>query len=450
MSPNTATRARPGVAVPLFDVQFSRWIRRGAWLVLLLFVVVPAVALFAPWNQNVPGAGHVAAFTPLDRPQRVQAPVKGRVHAVHVIEGQLVAKDELLLQIVDIDPDKISRLQQKVDSTRGEQQVTAAQAETLRSQIGILESARDFAVTGAQARVDLAREKLRAAEQKLVGLRASLAYSEQEVTRLTPLVPEFVEELKLLKAKAEREKAEADVNAGLAEVEVERAAQQNAAAELRRVQEDANARVVDARARQQTADAKLQDLQAKLADLEGDLRAQRAQDVRAPRAGRVFRLAVNTDGSIVKEGDELLQIVPVAARTAVELWVRGVDAPLIEPGRKVRLQFEGWPAIQFVGWPAVAVGTFGGEVALIDSTDSGQGRFRLLIVPDPADKPWPSDRWLRQGVRAKGWVLLNEVPLWYELWRQLNGFPPVIALSEPGNPTPGNPSPGDDGKGGKK
>lgn len=448
MSP--ATLDRPGAAVPLFDVQFSRWIRRAAWLVLVLFVVVPTLALFAPWNQNVPGAGHVAAFTPLDRPQSVQAPVKGRVRAVHVIEGQLVAKDEPLLELVDIDPDKLARLQQKLDATRGELQVTVAQAETLGSQIGILESARDFAVTGAQARVDLAREKLRSAEQKLIGLRAAQAYSEQEVKRLTPLVPEFVEELKLLKAKAELEKAVAEVNAGLAEVEVERAAQQSATAELRRVQEDANSRVVDARARQQTADAKRQDLQAKLADLEGDLRAQRAQDVRAPRAGRVFRLSVNTDGSIVKEGDELLQIVPVAARTAVELWVRGVDAPLIEPGRKVRLQFEGWPAIQFVGWPAVAVGTFGGEVALVDATDSGQGRFRLLIVPDANDKPWPSDRWLRQGVRAKGWILLNEVPLWYELWRQLNGFPPVIALSEPGGPTPGTGGGKDGGKEGKK
>jgi adhesin transport system membrane fusion protein len=429
---NAQQDPRVGTTVPLFDVPFSRWVRRGAIAVWLLFVIGPAIALFAPWQQNVPGAGQVAAFAPLDRPQPVQAPVKGRVRTVHVTEGQVIEKGELLLEIIDIDPEKLARLQQKLDATRAELVVTQAQAETLQSQIAILESARDFAITGAQARVDVAREKLRSAEQKLLGLRASFAYSEQEVQRLTPLVPEFVEELKLLKAKAELQKAEADVNAGTAEVEGERAAQQSAAAELRRIQEDANARVVDARARQQTAGAKVQDLQGKLADLEGDLRAQRAQDVRAPRAGRVFRLTVNTDGSIVKEGDELLQVVPTTTRPAVELWVRGVDAPLIEPGRKVRLQFEGWPAIQFVGWPSVAVGTFGGQVALVDATDSGQGRFRLMVVPDPDDTDWPSDRWLRQGVRTKGWVLLNEVPLWYELWRQLNGFPPVVALAEPG------------------
>jgi hypothetical protein len=28
------------------------------------------------------------------------------------------------------------------------------------------------------------------------------------------------------------------------------------------------------------------------------------------------------------------------------------------------------------------------------------------------------------GSGARGVALLNSVPVWYELWRQLNGFPP--------------------------
>jgi hypothetical protein len=100
----------------------------------------------------------------------------------------------------------------------------------------------------------------------------------------------------------------------------------------------------------------------------------------------------------------------------------------------VRLQFEGWPAVQFVGWPSVARGTFGGEVVLIDPTDDGTGRFRVLVAPRPdvvndgtEVVEWPGPRWLRQGVQVNGWVLLNRVPLWYEIWRQLNGFPPALA-----------------------
>jgi membrane fusion protein, adhesin transport system len=99
-------------------------------------------------------------------------------------------------------------------------------------------------------------------------------------------------------------------------------------------------------------------------------------------------------------------------------------------GRNVRLQFEGWPAVQFAGWPSVAVGTFSGEVVNVDSTDDGKGKFRILVVPE-AGNEWPSDHYLRQGVRANGWVLLNRVSLGYELWRQLNGFPPVVSTEEP-------------------
>ena len=99
---------------------------------------------------------------------------------------------------------------------------------------------------------------------------------------------------------------------------------------------------------------------------------------------------------------------------------------LVEAGRHVRLQFEGWPAVQFVGWPSVAVGTFGGTVAFVDAQGDSQGRFRMVVVPDESSEPWPEARYLRQGVRANGWVLLDQVRMGYEIWRQLNGFPPSV------------------------
>jgi hypothetical protein len=114
--------------------------------------------------------------------------------------------------------------------------------------------------------------------------------------------------------------------------------------------------------------------------------------------------------------------------------VSGNDMPLIQEGDKVRLQFEGWPAVQFVGWPSVAVGTFGGKVSRIFPSDDGKGNFLVLVTPDnhfAREDGWPDSRYLRQGVRANGWVLLNEVRLGYELWRQLNGFPPVVSDQEP-------------------
>jgi hypothetical protein len=112
----------------------------------------------------------------------------------------------------------------------------------------------------------------------------------------------------------------------------------------------------------------------------------------------------------------------------VEIWIDGNDAAIVSEGRRVRLQFEGWPAVQFTGWPSVAVGTFGGVVSFID-------HFRLVVVPDPEDEPWPSARFLRQGVRANGWVLLERVKLGFELWRRFNGFPPMLE-SAPGGADP--------------
>ena len=145
-----------------------------------------------------------------------------------------------------------------------------------------------------------------------------------------------------------------------------------------------------------------------------------------------MRLLAQPGSELLKSGAPVALFVPDAYSPTVELWLNGVDMPLVKPGDPVRLQFNGWPAIQFVGWPSVAVGTFGGIVQLVDATETNGGKFRILVVPDPKDDPWPSAQYLRQGVQAKGWVLLNQVKLGWELWRRFNGFPPVISTEEPG------------------
>ena len=167
-----------------------------------------------------------------------------------------------------------------------------------------------------------------------------------------------------------------------------------------------------------------------MARLQTRIAQQSTQLITAPRAGTVFRVYAAPGAELVKAGDPLVSLIPETESRAVELWVGGNDVPLIEPGRAVRLQFEGWPAAQFSGWPSVAVGTFGGRVALVDPTDDGKGYFRILVLPDVADEPWPETRYLRQGVRANGFVLLDRVSIAYELWRQANGFPPTVAMEE--------------------
>lgn len=181
----------------------------------------------------------------------------------------------------------------------------------------------------------------------------------------------------------------------------------------------------------ENAKIKLEDLRSKLAaaraelnQVEINLSRQSTQMVRAPRDGTILSVSSGDIATYIRQGDRVATFVPQDVERAVQLFIDGRDAGLVEEGRKVRLQFEGWPAVQFSGWPSVAVGTFGGQVAVVDRGATSAGRFRVVVIPDPNEPPWPEERFVRLGTQAQGWILLDEVRLGFELWRQMNNFPP--------------------------
>ncbi len=186
----------------------------------------------------------------------------------------------------------------------------------------------------------------------------------------------------------------------------------------RREYEQAQIRVEDLRSRAAEAAAELNRIDVNLS-------RQSVQIVRAPRDGVILRVNAGATATFVSAGAVVASFVPDNVVRAVELFIDGRDVALMRVGAKVRLQFEGWPAVQFSGWPSIAVGTFGGEVAAIDPSADASGRFRVLVTEDLADPhPWPDDRYVRFGATARGWVLLETVAVGYEIWRQLNNFPP--------------------------
>lgn len=181
----------------------------------------------------------------------------------------------------------------------------------------------------------------------------------------------------------------------------------------------------DSRIKYKTLLSKQSQAKAKLQQIEVKLSRQDTQVIVAPRDGTILSLISGASGTTVKQGDKLLSFAPSDVILAVELFVDSLNMPLLREGRKVRLQFEGWPVIQFSGWPTSAVGTFGGVVQSINPSVGANGKFRVIVVPDPEDThPWPEERFLRLGTKVKGWVLLETVSVGYELWRQLNNFPP--------------------------
>ncbi len=164
---------------------------------------------------------------------------------------------------------------------------------------------------------------------------------------------------------------------------------------------------------------------AELVRIETRLARQSTQFVKAPRRGIILRRVAGESSVLIKAGQPLATLVPDTDSRAIEMWIEGNDVALIHEGQKVRIQFEGWPVFQLSGWPSASIGTFAGTVALIDAADNGEGRFRILINPDPTSAPWPSWQYLRQGIRAQGWILMGRVKLGYELWRRFNRFPPL-------------------------
>jgi hypothetical protein len=142
----------------------------------------------------------------------------------------------------------------------------------------------------------------------------------------------------------------------------------------------------------------------------------------APQNGQIVQAKKAGIGEILKESEMLVNIVPDNIQYAVELFVRPVDLPLVQKGQRVMFLFDGFPAIVFSGWPQASSGTFRGRVVAVEKNVSSNGKFRVLVAEDPTQKPWPPE--LKMGTGANGLALLNDVPVWYELWRNINSFPP--------------------------
>jgi multidrug efflux pump subunit AcrA (membrane-fusion protein) len=231
------------------------------------------------------------------------------------------------------------------------------------------------------------------------------------IARIVDIDPRYLERLENERAQAQ---AEVDANRAAmrtAELDVQRTStlyREGLAA--RRDYEFAQIKVEDYR-------AKVAKAQAELNKIDINLRRQSFQTIPAPRSGRIMRVKGDDSNAIIKQGDIIATFAPEETSRVVELYVDGRDVSLIHPGRRVRLEFEGWPAIQFSGWPSVARGLFDGRVKSVDAAASSNGLYRLLVEPAPDKPAWPKEPSVR------GWVLMDTVKVWFELWRQLNDFP---------------------------
>jgi len=418
-------------ALQLVESSLFAWRLAQTLLAGLLLSII--AMLFAPWQQSAPGTGKVVAYVPQERQQAVTSPAKGVVLKVAngLREGMRVEEGDFILEIEPAAANLKDLLNSQIRDYEAKMATLEAKAEVYAQNIIDFQAAKTAAVDAADELVLAAESKLNSEKQLVPAyvakeLQARLNYQRQSGLAAKGIKSELTVE-KLKKewdvAKAELESLHLKISA----LEKEWDAKKSERIQKERI---AKTKVDYARAMQQDAYGQIATLKKDSRDLDIKMSELDRLTINAPRAGTVFRMPVFERGQTIKEGDSLFTIVPDTTEQVVELWVAGNDMPLIQKGDHVRLQFEGWPAVQFAGWPSVAVGTFGGEVAAIDPSDDGKGKFRVQVKPaDFAD--WPSGKYLRQGVRANGWVMLREVSLGYEIWRQLNGFPPVLTDDKP-------------------
>ena len=416
---------------PPADPSLVRFVRTSRAPGTLMRMVLGALALFVlamlfiPWQQSAPGKGRVIAFAALERQQTIDAPVEGRIVKWFVVEGQRVKLGDPLVDIADNDPEILSRLERERAAVADRIEAARSRAASLAGRIEALESSRKSGVSAAEARARMARERLRGAEQALAAAEATERTAALQVERVRSLQQDGLQSKRALElAELDALKSRTDLDRARAARDAARSEQTALLEDLGKVGNDASASISDAHASRAAALAEIANGEAEMARIDVRLARQRTQALTAPRDGWVFRILAQQGGQFVKSGAPLAILVPDTDDRAVEMWVDGNDVNLVRDGAPVRLQFEGWPSLQFTGWPSLAVGTYAGRVALVDAADDGQGRFRVVITPDPAEARWPEGASLRQGMRANGWVLLDVVPLGYEAWRQFNGFPP--------------------------
>ena len=412
------------IDLPTGQRMFRRWV--------LVLIVAAILILFLPWVQNFRAKGKVTALDPASRPQTIHSTIPGRVEQWYVFEGDTVAAGDTITRLSEIKPEYLDP--EIVERTAATRDAKASGAD------GYLQKADALAQQAANTRqerdlkLEQTRNKLEQSRLYVETLLADLAQQQTQVEiadyqfaradslfrrGLKPLTEQEAKRLKAQEARAKLIEIQNKLDQSRTDVAQAELAIRNVApeyaAKLAKIESDRQSALTD----YYTAIGDVAKLETQVTNYR--LR-QGYNYVVAPQPGVIAKVLTPGLGETVKEGEAVVSILPQTFRPAVEMYVEPFNLPLVRNGQQVRFLFDGWPAVVFSGWPGLSYGTFIGEVFAIDNIIDAEGRYRVLVQPSDASRPWPDA--LRPGSGAEGVALLNRVPVWYELWRQLNAFPP--------------------------
>jgi len=399
---------------------------------ILSLSAVGFILLFLPWTQNIRAKGQVTTLRPDQRPQTIHSIIAGRIEAWHVKEGDYVNKGDTILFISEIkdayfDPDLLLRTDEQLKSKE-------MSVKSYMEKVRALDNQVDALAQTSRLKIEQGRNKLRQTQLKVqsdsIAYKASVIdyeIAQKQYDRYENLQKQGLKSLTDLEnKKLKLRKSESDMigyeNKLLSSVNQVI----NARVELTSIGAQYRDDIAKAESNKYTALSSMYDAEAVVTKLQNQYMNYSIRTgmyyITSPQSGYVAQAIQSGIGETIKEGASIVSIMPAKYDLAIAMYVKPIDLPLIRKGEKTRIQFDGWPAIIFSGWPNSSYGTYGGEVFAIDNFISDNGLYRVLVKPDASDHLWPDA--LRVGAGTTNMLLLKDVPIWYELWRQVNGFPP--------------------------
>lgn len=412
----------------VYRVDRNSRVKYWFWGILLFFIVL----LFLPWTQNIQARGKVTTLRQEQRPQQVNTIIGGRIIKWYVREGNFVRKGDTLVQLAEIkddylDPQLILRTDEQLSAKQTTVESYRSKASTIDIQLGALQKARDLKIMELGNKVLQQRQRIQSDSMELLAVLNDFSIKSEQYKRQVKLYDSGLVSLVQLEQRNQAFQ-QAIANKTAQEIKLF-----NSKQELIRLQLELNGEQQQYLEKISKAEGDRYQVFSQIATGEGEVaKLKNLKENYAIRNGQYFILAPQ-DGQlinarkqgineIVKEGESLVEIVPKEQQLAVEIFVNPMDMPLLDTGQDVRFLFDGFPALVFSGWPEASYGIFSGKTIAVENALNENGKFRILVVENSAAKKWPRE--LRNGTGAFAIALLKDVPVWYELWRNINGFPP--------------------------
>jgi membrane fusion protein, adhesin transport system len=408
---------------------------RFIYIIFFLFFIV----LLLPWTQNIRSNGNVTTLRPEQRPQSINAIIDGRIEKWYVKDGDKVKKGDTILFLSEVkdgyfDPLLVDRTQQQLKSKELSVVSYSDKIQALDARVdALIENGR---LKLQQAQIKLKQTQLKVVSDSIDNQAAQINYNiaKEQLERFEKLFKEGLKsQTELETRKLTYQRAQASLISSQQKLMQSRNDVIDAKVELNSIQAKFRDEIAKAESDKFTALSSMYEAEVDVTKLQNQVANYSIRNgmyyVLAPQDGIITKTISTGIGETIKQGDPIATIMPSVYDLAVEMYVQPMDLPLVQKGQKVRVMFDGWPAIVFSGWPNTSYGTYGGVVFAVDNFADETGKFRVLVSPDKTQDKWPDA--LRVGGGTNSMLLLNDVPIWYELWRVINGFPPDFYYKEP-------------------